>query len=285
MSQPAEKLDSPVTQAQADLGAIKAKMKATWEDGDYAGFAKFMEPGAVEILDAWNIAAGQRLLDVGCGSGQSAIPAARRGLQVTGVDIAENLIGHARKRAETEGIEARFDVGDAEDLPYDEASFDVAISMIGAMFAPRPDRVAAELARVLRPGGKLYMANWTPLSMPAQMFKCVSSVVPPPPGFIPPVLWGDEATVRERLGEDFTEIALTRRVYPKWQYNFGAADVVELFRTHFGPVKRAFETLYERGQDEFRQQLEAIFADNGKTESGVLTITNGEYLEVVATRG
>ena len=284
MSQPAQKLDVSVTEAPADFTAIKAKMKATWEDGDYASFARFMEPGAVEILDAWNIAAGQRLLDIGCGSGQSAIPAARRGLQVTGVDIAENLIDHARKRAETEGIGARFDVGDAEDLPYDEASFDVAISMIGAMFAPRPDRVAAELARVIRPGGKLYMANWTPRSMPAQMFKRVASVVPPPPGFIPPVLWGDETTVRERLGKDFTGITLARRVYPKWQYNFGAADVVELFRTHFGPVKRAFETLHEKGRGELRQQLEQIFEDNGKTENGVLTITNGEYLEVIATR-
>ena len=268
----------------AGFTAIKAKMKATWEDGDYAAFAKFMEPGAVEILDAWNIAPGQRLLDIGCGSGQSAIPAARRGLRVTGVDIAENLIDYARNRAETEGLAARFDVGDVEDLPYEDASYDAAISMIGAMFAPRPDAVVAEMARVIRPGGKLYMANWTPRSMPAQMFKCVASVVPPPPDFVPPVLWGDEDTVRERLGENFTGIRLTHRIYPQWRYNFGAADLVELFRTHFGPVKRAFETVYENSRAELHQHLEQIFAINSETENGVLTITNGEYLEVIATR-
>jgi hypothetical protein len=120
--------------------------------------------------------------------------------------------------------------------------------------------------------------------MPAQMFKCVASVVPPPQGFIPPVLWGDEDTVRERLGENFTDIRLTRRVYPKWRYNFGAADLVDLFRSHFGPVKRAFETVYETDHAELHRHLEEIFEVNSKTKNGILTITNGEYLEVIATR-
>jgi ubiquinone/menaquinone biosynthesis C-methylase UbiE len=178
---------------QPDLSTIKSKMKATWEDGDYASFATYMAPGAVEILEDWNITPGQRLLDVGCGAGQTAIPAARRGLHVTGIDIAENLVEHARQRARKEGLVARFDQGDAEELPYADASFDVAVTLIGAMFAPDPDRVTAEFARVVRPGGKLYMANWTPNGMPAQMFKfkCVAAYVPPSPAFIPPVLWGE----------------------------------------------------------------------------------------------
>lgn len=267
-----------------DIQALKAKMKATWEDGDYASFASYMEPGAVEILEGWSIAPGQSLLDIGCGSGQTAIPAAQRGLQVTGVDIAQNLIEHARQRAQTEGIEASFDVGDAEDLPYPDKNFDVAITMIGAMFAPRPDKVATELARVIRPGGKLYMANWTSASMPAQMFKCVAGVVPPPPGFIPPVLWGDEQTATERLEQHFKDIQLTRKQYPQWHYPFDAAELVELFRTHFGPVKKAFEATDEDVNATLRQQLEDIYASNGEINNGRLTITNGEYLEVIATR-
>jgi len=270
--------------AAPDINTIKAKMKATWEDGDYASFATYMEAGAEEILQGWNIAPGQRLLDIGCGAGQSAIPAARSGLHVTGVDIAENLIEHARSRASAEDLEASFDVGDAEDLPYADGSFDVVITMIGAMFAPRPDRVAAELARVVRAGGKLHMANWTPYGMPAQMFKCVASFTPPPPGFIPPVLWGDEDTVQERLGEHFTDIQLSRKHYPQWHYPFSTAELVDLFRTHFGPVKRAFETVNEEKQKALSQQLEEIYSNTSEPGDAGITITNGEYLEVIATR-
>lgn len=270
--------------ATPDIDTIKAKMKATWEDGDYASFATYMEAGAEEILRDWNIAPGQRLLDIGCGAGQSAIPAARSGSYVTGVDIAENLIEHARQRAESEGLEAHFDVGDAERLPYDDDSFDVVITMIGAMFAPRPDRVAAELARVLRSGGKIYMANWTPYGMPAQMFKCVAGFVPPPPGAVPPVLWGDETTIQERLGEHFYEIKMRRKNYPQWHYPFTAAELVELFRTHFGPVKRAFEAVDAESQEQLFQQLEEIYNNTSESGNGVITITKGEYLEVIATR-
>ncbi|MEN8133181.1 MAG: class I SAM-dependent methyltransferase [Pseudomonadota bacterium] len=284
MTQAALRIGSTPAASQPDLAVIKSKIKTTWEDGDYASFAKYMEPGAIEILDRWNIAPGQRLLDVGCGSGQTAIPAARRGIHVTAIDIASNLITHARERARAEGLVVRLDEGDAEDLPYAGASFDVAITLIGAMFAPRPHKVAAEFARVLRPGGKLYMANWTPHGMPAQMFKCVAGYVPPPPGFIPPVLWGDEETVRQRLGRHFTDIQLTRKMYPQWHYSFTPSEIVEFFRTHFGPVKRAFETIDEAAQETLRQQLEHLYADSSETLNGILTITAGEYLEVIATR-
>lgn len=267
-----------------DINTIKSRMKATWEDGDYASFATYMEAGAEEILKSWSIEPGQRLLDIGCGAGQSAIPAARSGLHVTGVDIAENLIEHARHRAESEGLEAHFDVGDAEDLPYENGSFDVVISMIGAMFAPSPERVAAELARVLCSGGKLHMANWTPNGMPAQMFKCVAGFVPPPPGAVPPVLWGDEMTIQERLGEHFADIQMIRKNYPQWHYPFTAAELVEFFRAHFGPVKRAFEAVDAAGQKNLFQQLEEIYINASESGDGVITITRGEYLEVIATR-
>jgi len=271
-------------QATADLSAIKARHKATWEDGDYASFARYMEDGAVEMLDNWNIPAGKTLLDVGCGSGQTAIPAAKKGIKVYGVDIAENLVQHARQRALIAKLNAFFDVGDAEDLPYENNKFDVVISLIGAMFAPRPDQVVREFARVLKPGGQLIMANWTPASMPAQMFKVVASIVPPPTGIESPVLWGDEKTVLKRLNDDFTDIKLTRKIYPQWQYPFETGDLVNLFRTFFGPVKRAFEASDEYQQAVLHEKLEMIYRENSEQQNGILTITGGEYLEVMATR-
>jgi ubiquinone/menaquinone biosynthesis C-methylase UbiE len=267
-----------------DIDAIKAKHKATWEDGNYPGFASYMQDGAIEVLDSWRIPPGKKLLDVACGAGQTAIPAARTGIHVTGVDIAENLVEHARRRAAEEGLTAQFDVGDAEALPYNDGTFDVLVSMFGAMFAPRPERVTSEFARVLAPGGTLYMANWTSASMPAQMFKCVAGVVPPPAGVKPPVLWGDEDTVRERLADDFTDIRLTRRIYPQWHYPFDASGVVELFRTHFGPVKRAFEALDESQQSVLHKDLETIYRNNSEVRDDTLTITGGEFLEVIAAR-
>lgn len=266
------------------IDAIKAKHKATWEDGDYASFARYMEDGAIEILGNWNIKPGKNMLDVGCGSGQSAIPAAKNGIKVTGVDIAENLIEHARERAQKEHLTARFDVGDAEALPCANENFDVVISMIGAMFAPRPEKVVNEFARVLKPGGQLYMANWTQTSMPAQMFKCVSGIMPPPPDFIPPVLWGDEETVNQRLSDNFTDIQLTRKNYPQWHYPFNTTELVQLFRTHFGPVKQAFDLADNTQQATLHQNLETIYRSNSEVKNSILTITGGEYLEVIATR-
>lgn len=267
-----------------DIAAIKAKQKAVWEDGDYAGFAKYMEAGAVAILDDWNILRQHAVLDVGCGAGQTALPAAKNGARVTGIDLAENQIAHARRRAQEAGLDIRFDVGDAEDLPYSDESFDVAISLIGAMFAPRPEQVVSEFARVLKPGGRLYMANWTAASMPGQMLKCVSRFVPPPPGMVPPVLWGDEDTVKQRLSNEFTDIKLTRRMYPHWHYPFDAAELVTLFRTKYGPVKKAFELVDPARRQALREELERIYAETSEMTNGVLTVTRGELLEIRATR-
>src|SRR4029078_11484052 len=147
--------------ATTNFDTLKALLKATWMDGNYDYFSRFMESSAVEFLDRLDMPTGARFLDVACGSGQLGLVAARRGARVTGVDIASNLIAAARGRATAEGLHARFDEGDAEELPYADASFDVVATLFGAMFAPRPDRVAAELLRVTTPGGTIAMANWT----------------------------------------------------------------------------------------------------------------------------
>jgi SAM-dependent methyltransferase len=270
--------------AQPDITTIKAKQKATWEDGDYHGFASYMHDGAVEILESWDLSNAKTLLDVGCGSGQTAIPAALKGLRVTGVDIAENLIMKAREVVAGSSLNVQFDVGDAEALPYPDASFDAVISLIGAMFAPRPERVVAEFARVLKPGGQLCMANWTPTSMPALMFKCCSEVVPPPPGLVPPVLWGDENTVQQRLAEHFIDVKLTRKQYPQWHYPFDEHELIDLFRDKFGPVKRAFAMANPAQATTLYDKLYQVYRDSSETKNGIMTITGGEYLDVVATR-
>ncbi|MGQ0604108.1 MAG: class I SAM-dependent methyltransferase [Anaerolineales bacterium] len=267
-----------------EMESLKTRLKATWMAGDYGVFAKYLEPGALEFLVRLNLAPGTRMLDVGCGAGQIAIPAARAGVNVTGVDIAANLMEQARARAATEGLTVRFDEGDAEMLPYDDAAFDVVVSLIGAMFAPRPERVAAELVRVCQPGGRIVMANWTPTGFIGQMFKVNGKHVPPPALMPSPVLWGDEATVRERFNTagGIAELALTRRHYPL-QYPFGVADVVEYFRTYYGPTQRAFAALEAEGQAALRRDLEQLWAAHNRATAGA-TQVESEYLEVQAVR-
>jgi SAM-dependent methyltransferase len=264
------------------MEALKTRLKAMWMAGDYGHFAQYLEPGAMEFFPSLQIAPGERVLDVACGAGQLALPAARAGASVTGVDIATNLIEQARSRAKAEGLAIRFEEGDAEALPYDDAAFDVVYSLIGAMFAPRPERVAAELVRVCRPGGRIVMGNWTPDGFVGKMFKAHGRHVPPPAGMPPPVLWGDEATVRERLRESVADLRLTRKMYP-FRYPFPPSEVVEFFRTYYGPTNRAFAALDPDGQAALRSDLEQLWSEHNQASDGG-TALMGEYLEVAAIR-
>jgi SAM-dependent methyltransferase len=262
--------------------ALKARLKATWMDGNYDYFSRFMESSAVEFMDRLSVAPGASLLDVACGSGQLALVAARRGAQVTGVDIATNAILAARGRAGAEGLDIRFDEGDAEALPYADASFDVVASLYGAMFAPYPDRVAAELLRVCRRGGTIAMANWTRDGFVGKMFKTFARFIAPS-GVPAPVLWGDEATVAERLGAGLSSLRCTRVNY-RFDYPFGPADVVEFFRQYYGPTTRAFATLGETEQKALRSDLVELWTANNQAGTPGRTIVDGEYLEVVGVR-
>src|SRR4051812_40743804 len=186
------------TLAEKDFDQLKARLKATWMTGDYDLFSRFMEKDAEQFVARLNIKPGTRLLDVGCGAGQLALIAARAGALVNGCDIATNWLEKARTRATAEGLGVSFEEGDAESLPYEDAQFDTVTSLFGAMFAPRPELVAAELTRVCRPGGTIAMGNWTPGGFIGQMFKTISRHISPT-GMPSPVLWGDEVTVRDRL--------------------------------------------------------------------------------------
>lgn len=250
--------------------------------GDYDLFSRYMQKDAERFFQRLGVTPGTRLLDVGCGAGQLALIAARAGAQVNGCDISPNWLEKARGRAAAEGLEVTFEEGDAESLPYEDGQFDTVTSLIGAMFAPRPERVAAELARVCQPGGMIAMANWTPGGFVGQMFKTISKHIAPS-GMPSPVLWGDEATVRDRLREGIADLKLARQIY-RFDYPFPPDAVVEFYRTHYGPVSRAFASLDGNGQEQLRSELAGLWSAHNTAVDGT-TVVDAEYLEVIATRG
>jgi SAM-dependent methyltransferase len=198
------------------------------------------------------------------------------------VDIAPNLLEQARKRAAAAGLEIRFEEGDAEDLPYSDQSFDVVLTMFGAMFAPRPDMVAAELVRVCKPGGLIAMANWTSESFVGRTFQATAKMVPPPPGVPPPVLWGNEQTVRQRFAKGVSSLSMTRQNM-EFLYPFPPKETVAFFRQYFGPTQVAFSRLDQAGQTALAAQLEALWTEYNTANDGSTRI-EGEYLDVHAIR-
>ena len=268
----------------SDMESLKSRLKATWMAGDFAQIAKSYEPGAADFIHRLNIKPGLRVLDVACGTGNLAIPAARAGAVVTGADIATNLLDQGRARAKAEGLMIQFDEGDAEQLPYADSSFDAVVSMFGVMFAPRPEMVAAELIRVCRPGGYIALANWTPGGFIGQMFKTISTHVPPPPSVPSPIKWGDEATVRERLQVGISDLRFTRRLI-SFTFPFAGPDLIEFWRVYYGPTNKAFDSLSANPdkQAALRRDLERLWSENNQAKDNT-THVESEYLEVIATR-
>ncbi len=264
-----------------ELEALKSRLRATWMSGDFDKIAQIMEPAAVAFIERQALAPGMRVLDVACGSGNLSLPAARAGAMVTGLDIAPNLIETARKRALAEGLNIDFDEGDAEQLPYADASFDSVMTMFGAMFAPQPERAAAELLRVCRSGGRIAMANWTPAGFIGQMFKTTAAHVPPP-NIPSPLLWGDEGCVRERLGTGVADLQVTRRMV-SFCLPITPEQMVDYFRAWYGPTLRAFAALDEDGQTTLRDALTRLWSEYNLATDNT-THVEAEYLEVVATR-
>jgi SAM-dependent methyltransferase len=262
--------------------ALRARCKATWESGDFGIVAKYNDPAAVEFMSRLPLQRGQRVLDIACGTGNLAMIAARAGCVTCGIDIASNLVLQARGRAVAEGLEIDFREGDAEELPFQTASFDLVVSMYGLMFAPRPERAAAEALRVCKPGSVIALANWTPEGFIGENFRRVSHHVLAPTGAISPLLWGDEATVRARFGDHVKDLRLTRRI-ARLRYPFPPAQTVEFFRQFYGPTLRAFAALDCDGQCKLHADLEDMFATHNRSQDGA-TELEAEYLEVVAIR-
>ena len=264
-----------------EMETLKTKLHKVWTAGDFYQIAKSYETGAADFINRLNLQSGMRVLDVACGAGNLSLPAARAGADVTEIDIAENLIEQARVNANSENLKIQFDVGDAENLPYEDASFDAVVTMFGAMFAPRPEVVATQLKRVCRPDGVIAMANWTPTGFVGQMFKLTGKHVPPP-NMPSPVLWGDETTIQDRFKEGIADLKMTRRSIT-FRFPFSPVEVVEHFRKYYGPTQKAFEALETAAQTELRRDLEMLWTEHNKN-TGDITEVESEYLEVIATR-
>ena len=261
---------------------LKKNMKAAWMAGDFGQIAKYNEEEAVQFIKRLEIRRGLDVLDVACGTGNTAIPAAREGANVIGVDIATNLLEQARARAANEGLKAEFREGDAEALPFGVAEFDVVVSMFGAMFAPRPALVATELTRVCRVDGFIAMANWTPTGFVGKNFAINARYLPPPENVEAPVLWGKEEVVAERFSKVGWKVKSTRRNL-EFKYPFAAAEVVKLFREYFGPTKMAFSRLDSTGQQGLAADLEKLWGEHNEGSADE-TFVKAEYLEVIARK-
>jgi SAM-dependent methyltransferase len=265
------------------MNSIKARQKMTWESGDFGQVAKFIRPVADQFMARIELRPGMRVLDAACGTGNLAVIAARRGCHTSGLDIAANLVAQARERARHEGLDIEYTEGDAEAMPYPNASFDLVVSMYGVMFAPRPERVVNELVRITKPGGLIALANWTPGGFIGKMFAVFARYLPPPAGLPSPLLWGDEAVVRARFNGAIDELRLTRQT-AHMCFPFDAAGTVDFFRRYYGPTLRAFSALDVATQDSLMGNLVELQTIHNVSIQSDSTDTPSEYLEVHARR-
>lgn len=264
-----------------DLKAIKARQQKTWSAGNYARVGNTLVIMGERLCEAVDLKAGQSVLDVATGSGNTALSAARRFARVTAIDYVPSLLEQAKARAAAEGLEVSFQEGDAESLPFPEAHFEVVLSTVGTMFAPNQEQTAAELLRVTRPGGKIGLVNWTPEGFIGQLFKVTGAHVPPPAGLKSPLLWGTAAHLRELLGEGVSALEVKRQ-YFVFHYH-SPHHFMEFFRTYYGPTLKAFEALDEAGKESLARGIEELAAQFNRSSNETLTIPS-EYLEVVAVR-
>ena len=264
--------------------------RALWEKGDFTRIADSMRQSGAELVDSLGIEPGMKVLDLGCGDGTTALPAARKGADVLGVDIASNLVEAGNARAREAGLyNLRFEQGDASNLSgLSDSSFDLVVSIFGAMFAPRPFDVAHEMVRVTKPGGRIVMGNWIPgdPTLVAQILKISAAYTPPPPaGFVSPMTWGDEGYVRERFedaGIPSENIRFERAIWVFRQD--GPPDALQsTFRNFYGPTMNAFEAAASNGrEDDLAAELSTLF--NAQNRGGERTEIPATFLKVTVTK-
>jgi SAM-dependent methyltransferase len=272
-----------MTTTLPDFQAIKARQQATWASGDFSVVAARIVFPAEQLVETADVQAGCRVLDVACGSGNAALAAARRGCEVVGLDYVPALLERGRLRAEAEHLAVEFVEGDAESLPFQDASFDAVTSIYGVMFAPDHRRAASELARVCRPGGKIALASWTPDGFIGQLFKLVGRFVPPPPGLTPPIRWGDEGHLKDIFGPTIRSIRSHLRTAIFRDQS--AEENVEFFRKFYGPTLKTFGALDVSAQKTLAAEMAHLARryDRNGGGSGPIAIT-ADYLETIITR-
>jgi ubiquinone/menaquinone biosynthesis C-methylase UbiE len=264
-----------------DFAAIKQRQQATWASGDYATIGTRLQIVGESLAEAVDLRADERVLDVAAGNGNATLAAARRFARVTSTDYVPDLLEKGAARARAEGLDIEFQVADAEALPFDDGSFDVVLSTFGAMFAPEPRKAAQELKRVVRRGGRIGMANWTPDGFVGELFRTIAAHMPPPAGLPSPMLWGSEPTIVELFGPEATDMRCVRR-----QYNFryrSAAHWIEEFHDFYGPLHKAYLALDSARQLRLTDELMTLL-DRRNVGGRSSLVVPGEYLEVVITR-
>jgi SAM-dependent methyltransferase len=265
-----------------DFAAVKSRQQKTWASGDFSVVASRIVFQAEHLCETADVQAGWRVLDVATGSGNAAIAAARRGCEVVGIDYVPALLERGRVRAAAEHLDVEFVEGDAEELPFPDASFDAVVSIYGVMFAPDHKRAASELLRVCKPGGRIALASWTPEGFIGETFRVFSRYLPPAPGLEPPVRWGDAAYLKSLFGTDASFVTSYRRTAI---FRFRSAEEnVDFFATYYGPTLRAFESLEPARREALRNDLLSLarrYDRNGGT--GPIAIT-ADYLETVIDR-
>ncbi len=276
-------MNAPATPAATtpDLAAIKQKQRATWASGDYAVIGITLQIVGESLIEAVDLRAGERVIDVAAGNGNATLAAARRFAQVTSTDYVPTLLEKGRARAQAEGLAVDFHEADAESLPFDDGRFDVALSIFGAMFAPNQAQTAAELARVVRPGGRIGLASWTPEGFLGELFRTIARHMPPPAGVQSPMLWGKEDRLRELFADTVQDLRARRAIY-NFRYR-SPAHWVQVFRDYYGPTHKAFAALDAAGQAALEADLVALLERRNVGGDGSLVVP-AEYLEVVITR-
>jgi len=271
-----------MTDEASDLHAITQIQQQMWSRGDFSKIGIASQIVQEELCEAVDVLPGQRVLDVACGTGNGAIAAARRRAVAVGLDYVPELLERGRQRAAAEGYDVHFVEGDAQALPFEDGSFDLVISTFGAMFAPDQEKTAAELMRVCRSGGKIGMANWPPRGLVGGgVFKVTAEHAPPPPGILPPVLWGTEERLRELFGDGVSELAVNER-HLNFRYH-SPEQWLEFFRAYFGPMITAFARVGEDGSPALERDLLDMMRGANRAGDAAL-VAPAEYAEVVAVR-
>jgi SAM-dependent methyltransferase len=264
--------------AAPDFAAIKQRQQATWASGDYAVVGTTLQIIGEQLAEAADIRAGERVLDVAAGNGNATLAAAHRFADVTSTDYVAALLEKGRERARAEGLAVKFEIADAEALPYADASFDAALSTLGVMFAPDHARAAKELLRVVRPGGRIGLASWTPDGFIGRLFKVIGAHVPPPAGVKSPSLWGSEPYLRELFGARAARITCAQRTF-NFRYR-SAAHFVQVFRDYYGPTHKAFAALDAIGEASLERAITALI-DELNVGGPTSLVVPSTYLEAV----
>ncbi len=264
-----------------DFAAIKVKQQATWASGDFAVVGTTLQIVGESLVEAVNLHAGERVLDVAAGNGNATLAAARHFADVTSTDYVPALLDKGRARAEAEGLAVKFQVADVEALPFGDSSFDVVLSTFGVMFAPNHQQSSREMLRVIRSGGRIGMANWTPEGFIGRLFKVIGAHVPPPVGVKSPALWGTEPHLVELFGNLASDIKCERRIF-NFRYK-SAAHWVQIFRDYYGPTHKAFASLQGDAHAALERDIVKLLNEMNTAGSKSLVVP-GEYLEVVVTK-